>query len=72
MNTIEYHDPVYENEKEAMRVLALIVAEFTSDPMSVQCFDLRIVERAKQVIENRERWERMGDLPPLLTERRQP
>jgi len=27
-------------------ILNLIVAEFQSDPMSVQCFDLRIVRRA--------------------------
>jgi len=31
-------------------VLDLIVAEFTSDPMSVQCFDLRIVDRAKTLV----------------------
>jgi hypothetical protein len=30
-------------------VLDLIVAEFTSDPMSVQCFDLRLVARAKEL-----------------------
>ena len=27
-------------------ILDLIVAEFTSDPMSVQCFDARVVQRA--------------------------
>jgi len=37
-------------EIEAFELLALIVAEFESDPMSVQCFDLRIVERAKRVV----------------------
>lgn len=30
-------------------VLDLIVAEFTSDPMSVQCFDRLIVERAVEL-----------------------
>lgn len=30
-------------------VLDLIVAEFTSDPLSVQCFDLRLVARAKEL-----------------------
>ena len=34
---------------EAVRLLDIISAEFTSDPMSVQCFDLRIVEQAKAV-----------------------
>ena len=34
---------------EMERLFDLIVAEFESDPMSVQCFDLRIVERAKYV-----------------------
>ncbi len=39
-----------EDYKEAIEVLALIVAEFKSDPMSVQCFDLRLVERAKKIV----------------------
>jgi hypothetical protein len=34
-------------------VLGLIVAEFLSDPMSVQCFDLRVVERAKACVATR-------------------
>jgi len=34
---------------EAVRLLDIIAAEFSSDPMSVQCFDLRIVEEAKKV-----------------------
>lgn len=66
MNT--FHDPFYENDKEAMRVLDLIVAEFNSDPMSVQCFDLRVVERSKEVIRNQREWEKRGQLPPLLTQ----
>ena len=37
-------------ELEAFELLDLIVAEFNSDPMSVQCFDLRTVERAKYVV----------------------
>ena len=35
---------------EMFSVLNLIVAEFQSDPMSVQCFDLRTVDRAKKVV----------------------
>lgn len=34
----------------ALEVLEVIVAEFESDPMSVQCFDLRVVERAKAIV----------------------
>jgi hypothetical protein len=35
------------NDREAHLLLDLICAEFTSDPLSVQCFDLQIVERVK-------------------------
>lgn len=61
-------DPILELERAAFKVLDLIVAEFTSDPMSVQCFDLRTVEEAKRVIEQRKAFERSGKIPPLLTE----
>ena len=37
-------------EIEGLDLLELIVSEFESDPMSVQCFDLRTVERAKYVV----------------------
>lgn len=37
-------------EKEACELLDVIVAEFKSDPKSVACFDLRIVERSKYVV----------------------
>lgn len=33
--------------REAEVLLDLVAAEFASDPMSVQCFDLRVVERVK-------------------------
>ena len=36
---------------EAVRLLDIIAAEFVSDPMSVACFDLRIVDQAKKVSE---------------------
>ena len=36
--------------QEMLRLLTLINAEFQSDPMSVQCFDLRIVADVKPVI----------------------
>lgn len=60
-------DPDYEDQREALVLLDLIVAEFVSDPMSVQCFDLRIVERAKALIAKRRQEERLGRLPPVLT-----
>ena len=40
-----------QDANELLEVLDLIVAEFNSDPMSVQCFDLRIVQRAKDIVE---------------------
>ncbi len=40
----------FQNDMEAHAVLDLIVAEFNSDPMSVQCFDASIVERAKACV----------------------
>lgn len=63
-----FYDPICDLQDEAFRVLDLIVAEFETDPMSVQCFDLRTVERAKKVIEDRKHLERKRDVPPLLTE----
>lgn len=63
----QFSFPELDNELEAMKVLDLIVAEFESDPMSVQCFDLRTVERAKKVIRDRKQFERAGKVPPLLT-----
>jgi hypothetical protein len=43
----------FENQDEAFRLLELINAEFQSDPQSVQCFDLRIVERVKWCVARR-------------------
>lgn len=40
---------MWELRREAVRLLGLVVAEWDSDPMSVQCFDLRTVEQAKRV-----------------------
>lgn len=36
--------------REAVRLLGLVVAEWSSDPQSVQCFDLRIVSKATVVV----------------------
>jgi len=38
-------------ERRAVQLLGIIVAEFQSDPMSVQCFDLRIVNEAIATVE---------------------
>lgn len=37
-------------QREAIELLKLVVAEWQSDPMSVQCFDLRTVNRATEVV----------------------
>ncbi len=36
-----------------LEIMDLVVAEWESDPMSVQCFDLRIVEEAKAASKRR-------------------
>lgn len=36
--------------REAVTLLGHVVAEWNSDPQSVQCFDLRLVNRAKEVL----------------------
>lgn len=59
-----------DNDHEALRLLDLIDAEFRSDPTSVQCFDLRVVQRVKDCVEKRKQMERRGDVPPVLTDGR--
>jgi hypothetical protein len=54
----------FDNERDAFFLLDLINAEFQSDPMSVQCFDLRLVERVKQCVTDRKRFEKAGIVPP--------
>ena len=55
----------FELNREAWRLLDLVVMEWKSDPMSVQCFDLRIVERAKRAVERRREIDK-SDLAPML------
>lgn len=43
----------FTNTSEAFALLDLINAEFVSDPQSVQCFDLRIVERVALCVARR-------------------
>lgn len=53
----------FANDREARELLALIDAEFRSDPASVQCFDLRLVMRVREcVAKHRELRRRMGSL----------
>lgn len=40
----------WDLQREAVRLLDVVVAEWRTDPKSVQCFDLRIVERAATVV----------------------
>lgn len=56
-----------DNYTEAFTLLRLIDAEFQSDPQSVQCFDLRIVERVRQCVAKRAELERQN---PWLSETR--
>ena len=43
-------EEVFKLKSEAVKILDRVVAEWSSDPQSVQCFDLRTVQRAKEVI----------------------
>lgn len=50
----------FKNTEEAWALLALIDAEFQSDPMSVQCFDLHVVQRVKECISKRKTFTETG------------
>lgn len=47
---IAYDPPTNEGEDEMALLLKLINAEWTSDPSSVACFDLRIVREVQAAI----------------------
>jgi hypothetical protein len=49
-------DRAVADAKEAFTLLDLINAEFQSDPTSVQCFDLRIVERVNRCVIAHKPW----------------
>lgn len=40
-------------EDRLLQIMDIVVAEWESDPMSVQCFDLRVVEEAKKLTAER-------------------
>lgn len=44
-------EKLWELRREAVILLSHVVAEWKSDPTSVQCFDLRLVKRAGEVVE---------------------
>lgn len=48
---------------EAWKILDLIVAEWESDPTSVACFDLRVVNRAKEIIARRKQLDKTAMFP---------
>ncbi len=55
----------WELTREAWVLLDLVVAEWSSDPMSVQCFDSRIVARGKIAVLRRRELDK-HDLAPML------
>lgn len=55
----------FECNREAWALLELINAEFQSDPMAVQCFDLRIVKRLKEIIVERRELDRDAPMQML-------
>jgi len=46
-----YHVPNASQARALFRLMQLVVSEWRSDPLSVQCFDLRIVEEARALVE---------------------
>lgn len=44
-------EEVWKLRRDAVRLLGVITSEFKSDPMSVQCFDLRTVQEAIAVVD---------------------
>lgn len=53
---------IWTLRRDAVRVLGLIAAEFRTDPQSVQCFDLRVVEEAKAIVAELEKLQPKYDL----------
>jgi len=48
---MEQMDEAFKLKIEALDIFKLVVAEWETDPQSVQCFDLRIVNRARQIVD---------------------
>lgn len=45
----------FEIDDRLLHIMGHVVSEWSSDPMSVQCFDLRLVNEAKDLWEERKR-----------------
>ena len=45
----------FEIDERLLEIMGIVVAEWESDPASVQCFDLRIVKEAKDLWRERKR-----------------
>lgn len=52
---VSFDPPPTHREVEMARLLDLIDAEWRSDPSSVACFDLRIVEDVRKVVAEHKR-----------------
>lgn len=46
MDAMQAQDRRIELEDQALEIFKLVISEWKSDPMSVQCFDLRVVQKA--------------------------
>ena len=53
-------EELWKLRQEAVHLLGLVVAEWRTDPQSVQCFDLRTIERAKEVVARIEKLDVFG------------
>ncbi len=53
-------EELFRLKREALQILVRVVDEWEHDPMSVQCFDLRMVSRAKEVIERIKKLDVLG------------
>lgn len=57
----------FDLQVEAWKLLALVGAEFASDPMATQCFDKRVVVRVLSALEKRKELEAGGHVGRVLT-----
>jgi len=55
-------EEVWRLRREALHILRLVIAEWESDPQSVQCFDERIRKRAKEVSERIRKIDPLDDI----------
>jgi len=46
---VKQQEEIFRLKNELENIFKLVVMEWKTDPTSVQCFDLRIVQRAKEI-----------------------